>query len=344
MIEKLTERKRKILKHLVEAYVQSASPVSSEAIVRRSATPVSSATVRNELAALEELGLVQHPHTSAGRMPTELGYRYFVEHLMQTAPPAAGEQQTIRDRFLQVQLTSDRWAVLAASILASAVRAASIVTLPLAPRARVRSLELLSVQDDLGLLVLIVQSGIVRQQLIQWGRPVSRDTLIQLSNRLSQECEGHTAEELLERAEATEAEEAQAIRAAAQLLSEAERHMYESLHYEGLSHVLDQPEFARSQALRPFVELLERGPILGTYLVEASSPDSVRIIIGNEHALVRMQHTSTVLARYGHPGGPYGVLAVVGPTRMAYWRAVSMVRFMAGVMDVLMDDSAQRAS
>ncbi|MFN0072291.1 MAG: hypothetical protein ACKVVP_12480, partial [Chloroflexota bacterium] len=249
-----------------------------------------------------------------------------------------------RHQFHQVQWAADRWAVLAASILASAVRAASIVTLPLAPRARVRSLELLSVQDELGLLVLILQSGIVRQQLIHWSRPVSRDALMQLSNRLSQECEGCTAEALLQRAGVVEREESEALRAAAQLLSEAEQHMYETLYFEGLSHVLDQPEFARSQALRPFVELLERTPALGTYLVQASAPDVVRIIIGSEHALDRMQHTSTVLARYGSRGGQYGVLAVVGPTRMAYWRAVSMVRFMASVMDVLMDESRARAS
>jgi heat-inducible transcriptional repressor len=120
--------------------------------------------------------------------------------------------------------------------------------------------------------------------------------------------------------------------------------MYETIHFEGISHVLDQPEFARSQALRPFVELLERTPALGSYLVESSAPDAVRIIIGSEHALDRMQHISTVLARYGVRSGPFGVLAVVGPTRMAYWRAVSMIRFMASVMDVLMDDPSERVS
>jgi heat-inducible transcriptional repressor len=343
-MEKLTSRRQQIMKSLVEAYVESATPVSSDAIARRTSTGVSSATVRNDLVSLEELGLVSHPHTSAGRMPTELGYRYFVEHLMEQEAPPPVEQRTIRDQFHQIQWAADRWAVLAASILASAVRSASIVTLPLAPRARVRSLELLSVQDELGLLVLIVQSGIVRQQLIHWSRPVSRDALNQLSNRLSHECEGCTAEELLQRAYGAETEDSEALRAAAQLLSEAEQHMYETLYFEGISHVLDQPEFARSQALRPFVELLERTPVLGTYLVESSAPDAVRIIIGNEHALDRMQHTSTVLARYGARSGPYGVLAVVGPTRMAYWRAVSMVRFMASVMDVVMDDAPERVS
>jgi heat-inducible transcriptional repressor len=343
-MEQLTDRRQQVLKNLVEAYVESAQPVSSEAIARSTPTNVSSATVRNELAALEALGLVMHPHTSAGRIPTELGYRYFVEHLMEHAAPPPVEQRTIRDQFHQIQLAADRWAVLAASILASTVRSASIVTLPLAPRARVRSLELLSVQDDLGLLVLIVQSGIVRQQLIHLSRPVSRHDLNQLSNRLSHECEGCTAEELLQRAVVADTEEAAALTAAAQLMSDAEQHMYDSLYFEGISHVLDQPEFARSQALRPFVELLERTPVLGTYLVQSSAPDSVRIIIGNEHALDRMQHTSTVLTRYGVRGGPYGVIAVVGPTRMAYWRAVSMVRFMASVMDVLTDEPAERVS
>src|SRR5687767_4395737 len=103
-MEQLSERRQRILKNLVEAYVESALPVSSEAIARRTSTGVSSATVRNDLAILEELGLVSHPHTSAGRVPTELGYRYFVEHLMEHAAPPPGEQRIIRDQFHQIQL------------------------------------------------------------------------------------------------------------------------------------------------------------------------------------------------------------------------------------------------
>jgi heat-inducible transcriptional repressor len=343
-MDSLTERRREILKHLVEAYVQTATPVSSEVIARRIPSRVSSATIRNELAQLEDLGLVRHPHTSAGRMPTEAGYRYFVEHLMAAVEPPALEQRTIRHQFLNIESDVGRWALVAASTLAEAVRAATVVTLPLAPRAQVRSLELLSVQDELGLLVLIIQSGMIRQQLIHWQRPVSRDDLIQLSNRLSTQCDGCTAEELLALADKAENEEADVLRAAAQLLTQTEQQMYESLCFEGLSHVLDEPEFAQSQTLRPFIELLERTPTLGNYLVQASSPGVVRIIIGSEHDLHPMQNTSVVLARYGQTAGPYGVLAVLGPTRMAYWRAVSMVRFMSGVLDVMMEDTTQRAS
>lgn len=340
----LSERRKQILKHLIEVYVASAAPVPSEIIARQYEVGISSATVRNELAALEEMGLVRHPHTSAGRVPTELGYRYFVEHVMSTIDPSPGEQRTIRRRIHQVESSIDRWGVVAAGILASAVRAASVVTLPLAPRSRVRSLEILSVQDDLGLLVLIIQSGIVRQELIHWDESVSREDLMQLSNRLSQKCDGCTVEDLRALAGAAQPLEAEVLRTAAALLEQTERQLLESLYFEGLSHVLDQPEFSQSRAFRPFVELIERTPALGTFLIQASAPDVVRIIIGSEHALDQMHQTSTVLARYGSHAGPYGVLAVLGPTRMAYWRAASMVRFMAGVLDVLVDESTNRTT
>lgn len=342
MIE-LTERRQRLLKYLIESYVHSATPVSSDALARQYAPAVSSATIRNELAYLEELELVQHPHPSAGRIPTELGYRYFVEHLMDSPDPPPGEQRTIRHQLQQVESQIDRWALVTASLLAGSVRAASVVTLPLAPRARVRSLELLSVQDRLGLLVLIMHSGMVRQQLVQWEEALSRDELMQLSNGLSVECADKTAEELFTLGENAEGLEADLLLAAARLLQQTERQLFESLYLEGLSHVLDQPEFAQSQTLRPFIEMLERTPVLGTFLVQASAPDAVRIIIGSEHTLELMHSTSTVLARYGTRAGPFGVLAIVGPTRLPYGRAVSMVRFMSGLLNALIARSADHA-
>src|SRR5688572_32522807 len=116
-----------MLKHVVEEYVRTATPVSSEMIVRRYEPSVSSATVRNELAQLEDLGLISHPHTSAGRVPTDLGYRFFVEHLMESTDPTPGEQRTIRHQFHQVEPDIDRWAQLASSVLANAVCTAAVV-------------------------------------------------------------------------------------------------------------------------------------------------------------------------------------------------------------------------
>src|SRR3954462_15482948 len=148
-----------MLKHVVEEYVRSATPVSSEVIVRRYEPTVSSATVRNELNQLEELGLIYHPHTSAGRIPTDVGYRFFVEHLMDRDSPPAGEQRMIRHQFHQVEPDVDRWAHLASSVLANAVQSAAFVTPLTSSLAKVRRVALVWVQDSVALVTVFARRG-----------------------------------------------------------------------------------------------------------------------------------------------------------------------------------------
>jgi heat-inducible transcriptional repressor len=123
------------------------------------------------------------------------------------------------------------------------------------------------------------------------------------------------------------------------MLEQADRQTFEQIYYEGLSHILAQPEFAQSEKLRPVVELLERSQLLGAFLADVSQGSDVQVIIGNEHSLEPLRSTATVLTRYGVGDDLHGVLGVVGPTRLPYWRAIPMVRFMASLMDVLVDTS-----
>src|SRR5690242_7783509 len=147
----LTDRRRDILKHIVEDYIDSAMPVSSESIARKMSVPVSSATVRNEMAALEDEGFIVQPHTSAGRVPSDIGYRYFVEFLMPEQQLSAEEQRMINHQFHQVQLDTDQWVRLAAAVLARAAANAAVITAPKVLDVKLKHIQLVLVQQRLTL-------------------------------------------------------------------------------------------------------------------------------------------------------------------------------------------------
>src|SRR6188508_1478518 len=160
----LTDRQRSVLRAVVEDYVLTAVPVGSKALVTRYGLDVSPATVRNAMAELEALGLLTHPHTSAGRVPSDLGYRLYVESLMREAELDRTDQLMIRHQFSQVQLTSNEWLRLAASILAGSTRSASVVTPARARRARFGHLQLVALADGTRMLVLVLGDGNVVQR------------------------------------------------------------------------------------------------------------------------------------------------------------------------------------
>lgn len=335
----LNPRRRGILKHIVEEYVVTAQPVGSEAVARHHRPPVSSATVRNEMAVLEGIGYIAQPHTSAGRVPTDTGYRYYVERLMLGLGPTPGEERRIRHQFHRVGLQLDEWAHLASTVLADSTHAAAVVTLPASPKARLRRLELICVQEKVVLVTLILHSGSVRQHLEPLAEAIDDQELGRVSARLNVLLKDKTGRQAARQARGLAHTEAMLCQIVARMLEQADRQTFEQIYYEGLSHILSQPEFAQSEKLRPVVELLERSQLLGAFLADAIQDREVRITIGNEHRLEPLRSTATIITRYGSGDDIHGVLGIVGPTRLPYWRAVPMVRFMAGLMDVLVEGS-----
>jgi|GEM_PF-806401 len=192
----LTARQETILGLTVREYVRSASPVSSRALVDRYGLPVSSATVRNELAYLEETGHLTHPHTSAGRVPTHEGYRYFVERLLGEVELPLRERLTIVHQFHQARHNLEQWMPLAASTLAQAARGAAVVTAPQSDEARYKHLQLISTRGVGVLLVMVLQSGMVKQRMLTLAEPLSQRELAEASERLNQLCAGSTAREI----------------------------------------------------------------------------------------------------------------------------------------------------
>ncbi len=335
----LTERQRAILKAVVEDYVLSAAPVPSERLAGQPRLRVSSATIRNEMVELENLGLLTHPHTSAGRVPSDVGYRYYIEHLMTETALTPMEQYTVWHQFHQVESEVDEWGPLAAAVMAQMARTAALVTKLHSPRNRVKRLELVSVQDDLLLAVLILRSGELQQRMLHLDEPMARDEVIRIANKLSHTLENMTAEQVSQKAAKLAGVEQVLAHLVARLVEQSERSWSDEIYYEGIGFVSNEPEFGRAERLLELMETLQRGSLLAPLLLDVLGSNGLRVVIGSENEPERMRGYSLILSRYGLSGESAGVLGLVGPTRMRYWRAVSLVRFMAGLLDRLTEQS-----
>lgn len=340
-MDELTPRQRTILGLAVREYVKSASPVSSRVLVENYDLQVSTATVRNELALLEELGYLTHPHTSAGRVPTHKGYRRFVERLLGEVNLPLQERRTIAHQFHQARRDLEQWMPLAASVLARTARGAALVTAPRATQSRYQHLQLISIQGRMVLLILVLHGGMVKQQMLTLAEPLSQKTLNEASDRLNQLCSGLPAYEIQARVDELPPFEADTARIVKDIIHHTDAHTGGVVYRDGLSELLQQPEFAEGERAHGLVRVMEERSFLETVLADALSPEigNVRVLIGGEGRWNELQACSLVLGRYGVAGFATGALGVVGPTRMLYGRAISAVRFVAGLLSDLVYDT-----
>jgi heat-inducible transcriptional repressor len=344
MGKQLTPRKEAILRSLVEEYIRSATPVASETLRSKYHLPWGAATVRNEMASLEEEGLLFQPHTSAGRIPTDLGYRYFVEHLMLESALSLDEQRQIRHQFYQVQHQLDEWVRLTASVLSRALQSAAVVTPPRAAEGRLKHFEVLALQEMVALLVVVLQDGAVKQERLFLNAPTTQDELSALSQQFNRLFVDMTGPELERWAEdmIPGTNEQVLVRTIARLLAQHGSAASETFYHDGILQMLNQPEFTtlgaeheRNQRIRKVVEVLEQNRLLPA-LAEQVPVGGVQVIIGGESEFEDMKDVSLVVSRYGREGQISGVLGVVGPTRMQYSRAIAVVRYMTEVLNDLL--------
>jgi len=336
-------RSQAILRAVIEEYVTTAQPVGSHALVERYRLGVSSATVRAVLADLEASGLLTHPHTSAGRVPTEQGYRYYVESIVDAVPLPPVEQLMIRHQFGQVEYASEHWFRLAATTLASVTRAAGLATPAKPSAAHLRRLDLVRISDRLASLILVLREGALKQVLFNLDRSTEQDELSAVANHLNALLAGRTAGEA-ERAVATlDADDPanelprRVGERVVHVLQEFDGAAIEELFSDGLLNVMAAPEFAQSEKLRRVFAALENRAFLTELISGVADSGRVRVYIGSENPAEEMADVSLVLAAYGRPGRAVGVVGVLGPTRMAYPHAIGTVRFVSGLMNELID-------
>ena len=336
--EELTPRCQTVLRLVIGEYVKIATPVGSKTIGDMYDLGIGPATIRHEMAILEEKGYLTHPHTSAGRVPTEKGYRYFVEKLMGEGNLSSSEQRTINHQFHQAQLDVDQWMRLAAAVLARKVRGAALVTPPRSSLCHLKHVELISIRDTAVLLILVLQAGIVKQQVFTMGAPVSQDDLSLAARQLT-----HRWAELDEAGIAAtvpglpdlEQHVAEAVR---DMMRSVDAHTSTDIYRDGLLNVMSQPESLHSDSAQQIVRLLEERQSIETLISDVIQHGGLQIIIGGEGRWQELSEVSIVLARYGVDDGATGAVGVLGPLRMEYDRAVSVVRYMAQLLSDLMSD------
>jgi heat-inducible transcriptional repressor len=338
MSESLTERQETVLALIVHEYIETTKPVGSKRLLEKYQLGVSSATIRNEMNDLTQFGYLRQPHTSAGRVPTEEGYRYFVQGLLGETELPQEEKRLISHQFHQARAEVDEWTRLAASVLAQHSRVASLVSTPTPSRAVLKHLELIGTQRRQVLMVLVLEGGDVRQQMLTLAEVVDQERLSQVAERITQYCFGKSAQTLHPQASHFDELENDILKLVVEVLQHADDLIAGEIHRDGLSNVLSQPEFAGGERGRQALQLLEEMSLLEEVLSKALSPSigGVQVVIGGEGAWEELKDCSMVLARYGAPGYATGALGVLGPTRMAYARNISAVRYVAGLMSDLL--------
>jgi heat-inducible transcriptional repressor len=336
-------RAQAILRAVIEEYVTTAAPVGSQALVERYRLGVSSATVRNVLAELETAGLLSHPHTSAGRVPTDHGYRFYVESIVDQVPLPQVEQLMIRHQFGQVEFASEHWFRLAASTLAGVTRSAGIATAAKPSAAHIRRIDLVSINERLASLILVLREGSIKQALINFDEPVTQATLNEVAIRLNGQLAGLTAaaaEARLAALARSDVRDELADRIGERIvrtLREYDATLIEEVFSDGLLNVMSAPEFAQSDKLRRVFSALENRTYLGQLVGSVAGTGRVHVFIGAENASEEMHDVSLVLAPYGRLNRAVGVVGVLGPTRMSYPQAIGTVRFVSGLMNELVD-------
>lgn len=331
-LPELTRRQEEILSLIIRTYTDTPQPVSSQFLTEHSQLNVSSATVRNEMAVLEKLGYIAAPHASAGRVPTENGYRYFVKRLITTSTLAPREQQHIAEKFQVLPMATEQWLRQAASTLSRLSSSASLVTPPSAETSRFKHLELVSVQGRLVLMVLVLHGGAVHQRMMTMPDPLSQAKLSEVATRLSNLFLDLTLNELRMRGVGLPLLERDITETVVDLMERADTQQMRIVYRDGLSEVISA--FHDSEGAQQAVRVFEERAFLSMILSEFLNPltNQVEVIIAGEGRWEEVSRLSFVLSRYGQPGKLSGAIGVLGPTHINYGRAIGAVRHVSAIM------------
>ena len=330
----LSPRTETILKSIVRQYIAKATPVPSQGISDDYGLEVSPATIRNEMAHLEQDGYITRSHPSAGSVPSDKGYRYYVETLRDFELPLA-EQRLISHLFHQVEKKLEEWLNLAATLTAQLVQSMAVVTKPKPVACQFKRLELVSLQDSLALVVLVLHGAKVKQQLITFDQAISQPELTAIANKLDAAYSGLTSSQILAKTVELSPTEQQVNNCLLKVMEAEDEQEYEEPYLDGLHFILNQPEFAHSRRMLNLMELVEHRNLLKIIIPPGLASHGVQVVIGRENKAEVIRDYSVVISRYGLRKEAIGTIGVIGPTRMPYARAISTIDYLSSVLSGL---------
>lgn len=330
----LSARTGTILTSIVGQYIAKAVPVPSQSIANDPDLGVSAATIRNEMAHLEQEGYIIRPHLSAGSIPSDKGYRYYVESLDNIRLSSA-EQRLVSHLFHQVEREIEKWLSLAATLIAQLANNVAVVTIPKPVDCKFRHLELVALQDSLVLVILVLRGAKVKQQLITFDQVISQPELMAIASKLNAAYVGLTSRQILAKDTEFSPIEQQLTEHLVKMLQAEDEQEYEEPYLDGLHFMLNQPEFAHSRQMLNLMELVEHRNLLKTITPKGLDSHRVQVVIGKENKVEAFHGYSVVISKYGIPEEAIGTIGVVGPTRMPYAHTISTVGYLSFVLSGL---------
>ncbi|MDW7650117.1 MAG: heat-inducible transcriptional repressor HrcA [Bacillota bacterium] len=329
----LNERKQKILQAVVTDYIQTAEPIGSRTISRRYQMDLSAATIRNEMADLEELGFLVQPHTSAGRIPSQKGYRFYVDDLMDAQALTPQEETYISGFFTQLQKMREIDQIIqhTAKALSVITRYTSLVLGPQFRRGKFKQMRLIPLDSERALVVLITDTGYIKNKVIELPKALDSEELSAVVNYLNEQL----AEQTIASLSASQLQQLRSDLYARMDLLNQMLHMLDECSTDcesrvflgGTSNILNQPEFKDLEKVRHLLTLFEQGQRL-SFMLETSL-EGVTIRIGTENTLQEMSDCSLVTATYHLHDRPVGTIGVLGPTRMEYSKVITVIEQIA---------------
>ncbi len=334
----LVEREKLVLQHIIQNFVLTANPVGSRTISKHSELGLSAATIRNIMADLESQGLITHPHTSAGRIPTDRGYRYYVDSLMRVEALTNEEKEWLHQSIEAVPFTEiDEIFRESSHILGRISRQIALVVSPQLSDGILQRLELIPLSSNRVMVVLSIATGFVKTMMFEVTSAINPDYIQRLSVLLNERLAGLTLRQIREtcadRFRDAAGEESGIVR----LFVEASEKLFASkltvdkLHIDGIHEAVQQPEFSNPANLRTIIELVEDQKVIVHVLEDHEQGNSIAVTIGAENAEERMQDFSLITSRYSF-GQVQGSIGVIGPKRMNYSKLVTIVDYISRLL------------
>lgn len=335
-------RKFRILKAIIDDYILTAIPVGSRTISKKYEMGLSSATIRNEMSDLEELGYLDQPHVSAGRIPSAKAYRLYVDQLLQNGSIRTGDAADVRAYFTNRAQQMEDVISRAAQALSGLTHYTSLVMSPKGAELRIRTLQLVPVSSQSALLVIVTDGGIMRDSVIRVGNDMDSDALYAVSRMLTERLSGHTLSEALTLIKETERDmqaERPVLSGVAEFLNAVDSEGGKAkLTLGGASNILNFPEYSDVEKARCFLSVLETKDKL-LKLMENHGEMAFTVRIGPETGIPELEDCSLVTATYRLSDNTHGTIGVIGPTRMQYGRVLSVLSAMGKQLtDLLRQD------
>lgn len=334
----LDDRSRFLLKTLVDCYISEGKPVGSRTLAERAGLSISTATIRNVMASLDRMGLVEAPHTSAGRIPTEQGLRFFIDSILETKPLKSDFVNQLRQQ-LNPDQSQEHLIDSATSVLSDLTRLVGIITLPKAGQILLRHIEFLPLSEQRVLAILVINEKEVHNRVLQMDRDYTQDELSQMANFLNQNCMGRDIFEIRQQVLAelrdTQDQVDQLMQSAVDMADQAlqpETHQEETYRLQGETNLIRYNTLENTRQLQRLFELFGNRQEILSLLDRCIQAEDIQVFVGRESGIADLGDFSVVTAPYRIEGRPMGVLGVIGPTRIAYSKVIPVVDITARLL------------